>query len=84
MLRIERNKIMSNVGLWQDKQWIRNARSTMGNNIDRDTVGRQLTPEAKERAIDFAVDVYRESGHTSNGDAARIGIKHVTRDVLKD
>ncbi len=51
-------------------------------NIDRDSVGRRLTPEAKERAAEFAVDNW--PANTGNGEAAKIGIKHVTDGVLKN
>jgi hypothetical protein len=59
----------------------RNAREIMRNNIERDPVGRNLTPAAKEAAIDFAVDVWK--GDMGNGLASDLGIKAVTHDVLK-
>lgn len=58
-----------------------NKRRIIGDNIDKDTVGRKLTPEARERAIDFAVDNWPHN--MGNGDAAKLGIKHVTSGVLK-
>ena len=56
-------------------------REIMADNIDRDPVGSRLTPEARERAIKFGVDVWR--GDMGNGEAARLGIKHATSEVLK-
>ncbi len=56
-------------------------RDILSNNIDRDPVGRNLTPEAKARALDFAEKAF--TGNTGNGDAARLGIKHVTSDIFK-
>jgi len=67
---------------WSKEERRDNAMRTMRANIDRDTVGRRLTPEAKERAAEFAVDVWK--GNMGNGEASKIGIKHVTRDVFKD
>lgn len=57
-------------------------REIMGSNIDRDPVGRKLTPQAREKAIDFAIDVWK--GQMGNGEAAKLGIKHVTKDVIKE
>ena len=57
-------------------------RKIIAGNIDRDSVGRKLTPEARERAVNFALDVWK--GNMGNGKAAEIDINHVTRDVLKD
>ena len=56
-------------------------RRIMAGNIDRDPIGRQLTPEARARAIEFAVGVWK--GNMGNGDASQLGIKHVTSEVLK-
>lgn len=67
---------------WSEEDRRENARSIMRGNIERDPVGRKLTPEAKERAVEFAVDVWK--GNMGNGEASKIGIKHVTRDVFKD
>jgi hypothetical protein len=53
----------------------------IASNIARDPVGRNLTPQVRERAIDFAVDNW--PANTGNGEAARIGIRHVTSGVLK-
>jgi hypothetical protein len=57
-------------------------RSIIAGNIDRDPAGRRLTPEARERAIDFGTKVWK--GNMGNGTASDLGIKHVTSDVLKD
>ncbi len=43
--------------------------------------GQRLTPEARSRAIEFAVDSWK--GQVGNGTAAELGIKHVTAGVLK-
>lgn len=59
-----------------------NARDIMAGNIDRDSVGRKLTSEARERAIDFAVQAWE--GQMGNGEASRLGIKHVTSDVFDE
>lgn len=59
-----------------------NAKSIMRSNIERDQIGRQLTPEARERAVDFAVDAWK--GQMGNGTATQLGIKHVTSEILKD
>ena len=56
-------------------------RSILADNIDRDSVGRRLTPEARERAINFAVKVFK--GDMGNGKASKIGIEHVTSDVFE-
>lgn len=56
-------------------------RDILSKNIKNDSVGRNLTPEAHKRALDFAESVY--TGNMGNGDAARLGIKHVLADVLK-
>ena len=56
-------------------------RRIIANNIDRDPVGRQLTPEARERAIDFGTSIWK--GDMGNGKAADIGIAHATADVFK-
>lgn len=53
----------------------------MRQNISNDSVGRTLAPEAVERAAQFAADVWR--GQMGSGDAAKIGIKHVTEGTLK-
>lgn len=63
---------------WDERK---NRLDIMRANINRDPVGSKLTPEAKERAAEFAADVW--AGQMGSGDAARIGIKHVTKDVLK-
>ncbi len=56
-------------------------RQIIAGNIDRDPVGRKLTPQAREKAISFAVDNW--PANTGNGEAAQIGIKHATSGVLK-
>ncbi|PIP23530.1 MAG: hypothetical protein COX90_02710 [Candidatus Nealsonbacteria bacterium CG_4_10_14_0_2_um_filter_38_17] len=66
------------MGTGKDKQI---AREIMEYNIDRDPVGRTLTPQAREGAIKFAVDVWK--GNMGNGQASQLGIQHATHDVLK-
>ncbi len=66
---------------WTEREKRENARQIMTGNIDRDPVGQQLTPEARTRAIEFAVDVWR--GNMGNGEASKLGIKHATSGVLK-
>lgn len=56
-------------------------RIIIGGNIDRHPVGSKLTPEARERAIDFGISVWK--GNMGNGQAADLGIKHVVSDVIK-
>lgn len=68
--------------MWTKEHKERNAKAIIGQNIDRDSVGRKLTPEARERAIDFGAQVWK--GDMGNGDAARIGIKHVTSGTFKE
>lgn len=53
----------------------------IGQNIDRDPVGRNLTPEARDKAVNFAVDNWPKN--MGNGAAAQLGIKHATSGVLK-
>lgn len=55
-------------------------RQIIAGNIDRDPIGRQLTPQARERAIDFGVQAWK--GQMGNGQAADIGIRHATSEVL--
>jgi len=57
-------------------------RSIIASNIDRDSVGRKLTPQARERAIEFGTNAWK--GNMGNGKAAELGIQHVTSEVLKD
>lgn len=57
-------------------------RRIIEDNVNRDPVGRKLTPEAREKAINFGVEVWK--GNMGNGQAAQLGIKHATSDVLKD
>ena len=66
---------------WTDEERRENARQIMASNIDRDSIGRQLTPEARKEAIEFAVNAWK--GNMGNGEAAQLGIKHVTSKVLK-
>jgi hypothetical protein len=54
----------------------------IANNIDRDPVGRRLTPQARERAIKFGTEAWK--GNMGSGQAAQLGIKHATSDVLKE
>ncbi len=67
--------------MWSIEEKRENHRRIMRTNIDQHEVGRKLTPEARERAVDFALDVW--GGDMGNGEASDIGIKHVTRDVFK-
>lgn len=67
--------------MWTEKERRDNAREIMRGNIERDPVGARLTDAAKERAVEFAVDAW--CGNMGNGQAAQIGIEHVTRDVFK-
>lgn len=53
----------------------------MRDNIARDPVGMKLTPEAQKRAAQHAVD--NCLANMGNGDAAKIGIAHVTDGILK-
>lgn len=56
-------------------------REILAGNIDRDSVGSKLTPEARERAINFAERAW--GGNMGNGTASKLGIEHVTSDVFK-
>ncbi len=67
---------------WTKKERRESARRIMASNIDRHQTGRKLTPEAREKAIEFAVDAWK--GNMGNGTASDLGIKHVTTGVLKD
>lgn len=67
--------------MWTEREKRENARQIMAGNIDRDSLGRRLTPEARKQAIEFAVDVWK--GNMGNGEASQLGIKHVTSGVLK-
>lgn len=66
---------------WSEKQKRENAREIMRGNIDRDPLGSRLTPEARERAVDFAVDAWK--GQMGNGTASKLGIQHVTQGIIK-
>jgi hypothetical protein len=65
-----------------DREMKRLNREIIADNIDRDSEGSRLTPEARERAINFGLSVWK--GNMGNGEAARIGIKHVTSEVYED
>ena len=67
---------------WSDEERKDNARGIMRGNIERDPVGRKLTPAARERAVEFAVDAWK--GRMGNGQAAQLGIKHVTAGIFKE
>jgi hypothetical protein len=67
--------------MWTDKERRNNNREILRGNIERDSVGRRLTDQAKERAVDFAENVWK--GQMGNGQASQLGIKHVTSDVFK-
>lgn len=57
-------------------------RSIISGDIARDSVGAKLTPEAHERAVDFAM---KQTGKGLNfGQLKNIGISHVTSEVFKD
>jgi hypothetical protein len=56
-------------------------RGIIAGNIDRHPEGRRLTPEARERAIDFGTKVWK--GDMGNGRAAEIGIEHVKSEVFE-
>lgn len=58
-------------------------RRIISGDISRDRVGAKLTPEAHERAVDFAMTVSDGSGRYNWGQLKDIGIKHVTSDVFK-
>lgn len=64
----------------RDKE--RSARRTIGENIDKDPMGKRLTPEAREEAITIGVKAWG-AAPIGNGDAAQIGIKAVTGKILK-
>ena len=66
---------------WDEREKRENARQIMASNIDGDAVGKRLTPEARAKAIEFAVDVW--GGNMGNGEATQLGIKHVTSEILK-
>ena len=67
---------------WTPEEKRRNAIDIMKSNIDSHPVGRKLTPEARQRAAEFAADAWQ--GQMGNGTASELGIKHVTSGVLKD
>lgn len=66
----------------EDASRHKNALNIMLGNIQSDPVGRNLTPEAQQKAAEFAVTVW--SGQMGNGEASQIGIKHVTDGLLRD
>ncbi|KKN88143.1 hypothetical protein LCGC14_0252150 [marine sediment metagenome] len=57
-------------------------RAVIEQNVDRDPVGRRLTPEARQEAVDVAMRVWR--GNMGNGEAAQIGIEQVTSRIFRD
>lgn len=59
----------------------KNSLEIMRQNIRRNPVGSKLTPQAQEKAAQFAVSVWK--GQMGNGEASQIGIKAVTKDILK-
>jgi hypothetical protein len=67
--------------VWSKEQNRENAREIMRGNISRDPLGNQLTSEARDRAVEFAVDAWK--GDMGNGAASNLGIKHVTQDIIK-
>ncbi len=64
-----------------DPRAVESNRRILSENIAKDPVGRRLTPQAHERAVDFALKNW--PANTGNGAAAQLGIKHVTSDVFK-
>ena len=68
--------------MWTKEEERENAREIMRGNINRDPVGRKLTPAAREQAVEFAIDVWK--GNMGNGEASKIGIKHVTKDIFEE
>lgn len=60
---------------WSPQQERRNNEAIMAGNIDRDRVGQTLNAAERERAIQFAADVWK--GQMGNGTAAKLGVKHV-------
>lgn len=56
-------------------------RRIIAGDIARDRVGRTLTPEAQQRAVDHAMQFTNKN--LNWGQLKDIGIKHVTSDVLK-
>lgn len=66
---------------WDQEEIGRFNRRIITQNIDRDPVGRQLTPQARGKAIDFALSIWK--GDMGNGEASQIGIRHATADVIK-
>lgn len=66
---------------WSKEQKRDNAREIMRGNIGRDPLGQRLTPEARDRAVEFAVDAW--TGQRGNGAASQLGIQYVTQGVIK-
>ncbi len=62
--------------MWTPEDERQNARKIMAKNIEQDRIGSKLTPEAREKAIVFAIDIWK--GNMTNGKAAEIGIKHAS------
>lgn len=65
---------------WSDAEERDNAVRIMRSNIDRHPDGSRLTPALKERAANFAVDAWK--GQMGNGEAAKIGLNHVLKDIF--
>lgn len=57
-------------------------RAVIERNVDRDPVGSRLTHEARREAVDFGLRAWR--GQMGNGEAAQIGIEHVTSRVFRE
>ena len=57
-------------------------RKIIAGDISRDPTGSRLTPQARERAIDFGVNAWK--GDMGCGRAVELGIKHVMSDILTD
>jgi len=64
------------VSPWSEGENKENARRIMARNVDRDSVGCNLSPQHKAAAVEFAVRVWH--GNMQNGKAAEMGILHVT------
>jgi hypothetical protein len=67
---------------WSEAERRRNTIQIMLGDIQRDATGQKLTPEAQQRAAEFGAAAWK--GNMENGDAVRLGIKHVTDGILKE
>ena len=68
------------MGMGMDTDKLR--RGIIADTISRDRVGRTLTPEAQQRATEFAAG---QMGNGLNwGQLSKIGIAHVTEGILKE